>query len=179
MNAMHYKINLPADYTMEIIRKRVRDTGFKTDHFEHLLFKAYLISEKSAGELTNSYAPLYIWKQFDGMNQFIFDGFYDNIVQSFGWQNINIGIPYQINLSENFELATYALEATYSMEPSESLTEVRKQFERSIQKFPENQLGNISVYNPDKWKYSIFAFYAKKQISPAFNQYEVLHISKP
>lgn len=84
MIGMQYKIILPKDYDIEIIRKRVKQNGYKTDGFQGLNFKAYLITE--AGEnknLYNSYAPLYIWNNHEGMNKFIFDGFYDNILESF------------------------------------------------------------------------------------------------
>ena len=42
MNAMQYKITLPNDYDMTIIRERVENNGFKTDGFQDLLLKAYL-----------------------------------------------------------------------------------------------------------------------------------------
>ena len=32
------------------------------------------------------------------MNKFIFEGYYDNILQSFGWQQINIGVPLVVNV---------------------------------------------------------------------------------
>ena len=37
------------------------------------------------------------------MNKFIFEGYYDNILQSFGWQQINIGVPLVVNLSDDFK----------------------------------------------------------------------------
>ena len=81
MIAMQYKISLPDDYDMRIIQKRVQDNGNKTDGFQDLLFKAYLISEKGRfGNEKNEYAPLYLWKSSQGMNKFIFDGFYNNYV---------------------------------------------------------------------------------------------------
>ena len=89
MLAMQYKIQLPDDFDMNLIRQRVRENGTKTDGFQDLIFKAYLISTK--GELDaqeNQYAPLYLWSGVDGMNQFIWQGFYDNILKSFGWQQI-------------------------------------------------------------------------------------------
>lgn len=45
MKAMQYKIGLPTDYDMDIIKKRVRNNGYTTDGFQDLLFKAYLIKE--------------------------------------------------------------------------------------------------------------------------------------
>lgn len=52
---MQYTIKLPADYDMDIIRQRVRNTGHLMDGF-NLFFKVYLISEKS-DQLFNSYCP--------------------------------------------------------------------------------------------------------------------------
>ena len=94
MIMMQYKVKLPNDFNMDNIRKRVKENGIKTNGFEDLFFKAYLISEKD-----KEYSPLYIWKDSKGMNKFIFDGFYDNILNSFGWQKINTGI----SLLQKFE----------------------------------------------------------------------------
>ncbi|TES36997.1 DUF4865 family protein, partial [Staphylococcus epidermidis] len=57
MYAMQYEVKLPSDYDMEIIKKRVRENGFKTDGFEDLIIKAYLISDED--NITKSYSPLY------------------------------------------------------------------------------------------------------------------------
>ena len=63
MIASQYRITLPADYDMDIIRKRVRDNGYKTDGFEGLKFKLYLTTENGKyNNLQNSYSPLYLWK---------------------------------------------------------------------------------------------------------------------
>lgn len=92
MIGMHYDITLPADYNMEIIRDRVANSGYKTDGYADLVFKAYLIGEVKNGQSMNCYAPLYVWKESKGMQKFIFNGPFDNILQSFGWQKIQIGV---------------------------------------------------------------------------------------
>lgn len=115
MQAMQYKILLPADYDMQNIKNRVNQNGYKMDGFDDLLFKAYLISEKGNDNLTNSYRPLYVWHHTNGMNKFTFDGYFDNIIDSFGWQNINIGITTKIELEDNFFLSKYALEEHHAI----------------------------------------------------------------
>ena len=72
MHAMQYKITLPNDYNMEIIRQRVLNNGSKTDSFPNLRIKAYLIIDEPKRK---EYAPLYLWEKAEGMNHFIFDGF--------------------------------------------------------------------------------------------------------
>lgn len=58
MIATQYKIILPSDYDMSIIKDRVKNNGYKTDGFEDLKFKLYLTTEKGKNQnLQNSYCP--------------------------------------------------------------------------------------------------------------------------
>ncbi len=129
MIGMQYKIMLPKDYDMNIIRKRVSDNGHKTDGFSDLMFKFYLITEKSNfNNHYNSYAPLYLWKNNEGMNQFIFDGYYDGILDSFGWQHINIGVPLFINVNEKIKNTKYVVEYVNAIPQNNSLKNIKKIF---------------------------------------------------
>ncbi|MWN05536.1 DUF4865 family protein [Gilliamella sp. Pas-s95] len=172
MQAMQYKINLPADYDMNIIKNRIKDNGYKTDHFTDLLFKAYLISEKDNDNISNSYCPLYIWKQTEGMNTFIFDGYFDNIIASFGWQNINIGMTTKIELNDNFAQSRYILEENFIIPAQAQLNN----FDFRIPKY-QYYTGQVVIYNPDKWAYAIFTFFKDKPTKANQNLYQVLHLS--
>lgn len=169
MNAMYYKINLPKNYDMNIIRERVENNGSKTDGFPDLFFKAYLIrSDKEH----NEYSPFYIWKNSEGMNKFIFEGFFDNILDSFGWQNINIGIPLTVELDETFRHSKYCIEIEHEINQTYFLS--RPEF--SLPK--EGYSGKVLVYNPDKWRYMELYFYKDKPENISENIYEILHISQ-
>ena len=67
MYAMQYRITLPSDYDMSIIRERVARTGHLMDGFDGLGFKVYGIQEKARGAARNAYAPFYLWHDVDGM----------------------------------------------------------------------------------------------------------------
>ncbi|MGG2934321.1 DUF4865 family protein [Bacillus pacificus] len=179
MIGMQYKVILPKDYDMEIIKKRVKDNGYKTDGFQDLNFKAYLITEADKdGNFYNCYAPLYIWNGHEGMNKFIFGGYYDNILQSFGWQQINIGVPLVVNVKGDFKKCRYVVEYEGSISPSESLSGIQSII---VDQKVENCLGNVIVYNPDKWGYSQFNFYEEKPditANKGVTVYEILHISR-
>ena len=173
MIAMQYKISLPDDYDMRIIQKRVQDNGNKTDGFQDLLFKAYLISEKGTfGNKKNEYAPLYLWKSNQGMNKFIFGGFYNNILNSFGWQQINIGIVSTDELKDNFSKSKYVLE----IESAIPVTQHMKALKFSLDF--DDCTGKVIIYNPDKWRYVEFYFFEKVP-NAAFNSkvYRLLHLS--
>lgn len=176
MIGMQYKITLPDDYDMERIITRVRDNGYKTDGFDGLLFKCNLIKEKKAGNMENMYAPLYVWKTSEGMNKFLFEGYYDNIIRSFGWQYVKIGVPMLVELPKDFSNAKYVLEEVDEIAPAASLNGFSKNV-MDLKGNHQGYVGRVCLYNPDMWKYSMFYFY---QYPPEGRTdfYRILHISQ-
>lgn len=170
MNAMQYKISFPTDFDMSIVRKRVIDNGSKTDGFQDLLFKAYLIIDNKNQK---EYSPLYFWNNEKGMNKFIFDGFFENIIASFGWQNINIAIPLIVELDENFKKSNFMIEIEHAIPESHSPSKP------AFSLNGVNQTARAIVYNPDKWKYTEFYFFESlsSTIKDIGTTYEILHIS--
>jgi hypothetical protein len=82
---MQYAITLPADYDMRIIRRRVAERGGALDAFPGLGIKAYCVRERGEhGSPVNQYAPFYLWNDLAGMNRFLWDGGFANIVRDFG-----------------------------------------------------------------------------------------------
>ena len=173
MISMQYKIKLPDSFDMNIIRERVRENGHKMDGFKDLLFKAYLISvENSKNDIKKEYAPLYLWKDSVGMNQFIWDGFYDNILKSFGWQTISTAIPLVFEKKENFNSSRYCLEIT--REISESTQMERLSFSSTF----NNSTSQLLVYNPEKWQCKEYYFFEElPEQMEGTNVYEILHLS--
>lgn len=84
MYAMQYELTLPADYDMEIIRRRVATRGHLLDDFPGLGLKAYLIRERGETSPVNQYAPLYLWTAAEGMNAFLWGPGFQGIVDDFG-----------------------------------------------------------------------------------------------
>lgn len=175
MYAMQYEVKLPSDYNMEIIKKRVRENGFKTDGFEDLIIKAYLISDED--NITKSYSPLYLWRNSKGMTKFIFDGYFDNIISSFGWHSINIGVTYLVNITDDVCNSKYVLEEYININPSSSLK--NHDIENKFYSF-DNILAQSIIYNPDKWKAVKYSFVNEvpKNIDKKVQVYQILHISQ-
>lgn len=182
MIGMQYKIILPTDYDMGIIRKRIQENHHKTDGFPGLNFKMYLVTEAEKGNsLYNSYAPLYLWNDHNGMNEFIFEGYYDNILRSFGWQQIQIGIPFEFNINKDLRDTRYVVEYAGNIPEGHSLMNISFTKTDYLVKNAVESLGNILFYNPDKWGYSHFSFYQEKPILDTTSNltlYEVLHVSQ-
>lgn len=172
MIAMQYKIILPDTYDMNTIRKRVENNGCKTDGFQGLKCKAYLLHEKDdAIGSHNEYSPLYLWNNSDGMNAFIFGGFYDNILQSFGWQTIHIGIVLFCDFDVDFTKAMYVLKIEKNILPTKQMKPLH--FLHSS----NTCLGSVLLYNPETWKYVEYHFYEKAPAASLGKIYQILHIS--
>ncbi|MEU9118999.1 DUF4865 family protein [Streptomyces sp. NPDC048506] len=95
MHAMQYTITLPADYDMQIIRRRVASRGHLLDAFEGLGLKAYGIRERGVdGSPVNQYAPFYLWADPEAMNRFLLGDGFRGVVGDFGrpvvrhWQGL-------------------------------------------------------------------------------------------
>lgn len=173
MISMQYKIKLPDSFDMNIIRERVRENGHKMDGFKDLLFKAYLISvENSKNDIKKEYAPLYLWKDSVAMNQFIWDGFYDNILKSFGWQTISTAIPLAFEKKENFNSSRYCLEITREISESTQMEQL------SFSSTFDNSTSQLLVYNPEKWQCKEYYFFEElPEQMEGTNFYEILHLS--
>jgi hypothetical protein len=82
---MQYELNLPTDYDMGIIRRRVETLGDRTDDFDGLGIKAYLVQDQVNGAIVNQYSPFYLWNDSAGMSRFLWGGgFFSGICKSFG-----------------------------------------------------------------------------------------------
>ncbi|MBT2686727.1 DUF4865 family protein [Bacillus sp. ISL-47] len=179
MIAAQYKITLPSDYDMQIIKARVKKNAYKTDGFQDLKFKLYLITEKGINDNNqNSYCPLYLWKDSSGLNKFLFDGFYDNILNSFGWQRVNVGIPLIDTTSSNFTESNYLYHITGRIQPQESLLNLKAKIAQELPVLENTYY--LVTYNPDKWEYEAFYFLTDLDISKEVNGviYKILHISQ-
>lgn len=179
MIATQYKITLPSDYDMEIIKERVRNNGYKTDGFEDLKFKLYLVTEKGINNnLHNSYCPLYLWNGSDGLNKFLFNGFYDNILNSFGWQRVNVGIPLIDTTTSKIKEYKHLFHIKGEIQPQESLNNFKDRIGESIPTIDHTEY--FVIYNPDKWKYEVFYFLSdlSKVKETDGTIYQILHVSQ-
>lgn len=179
MIATQYKITLPSDYDMNIIRERVRNNGYKTDGFEDLKFKLYLITEKGVHHnQQNSYCPLYLWKGSNGLNKFLFNGFYDNILNSFGWQQVNVGIPLIDTTTANIKENKYLFQVEGQIQPQSSLNHFADRVSEQLPVISNTEY--IVIYNPDKWKYEVFYFLNDVSKVEGIQGviYQILHVSQ-
>lgn len=87
-----YTHRLPADYDLGIIRDRARARGPLWDALPELHFKAFLLrtaGQHGAGTGANAYASLYLWRQDAAFRDFLVEGRYQGVIDSFGRADIH------------------------------------------------------------------------------------------
>ncbi len=183
MLAMQYNINLPADYDMNIIKDRVHKNGFKTDGFNNLELKAYLIAEKEKYDnIQNEYAPFYVWNGVEGMNQFLLGGPFNNILDSFGWTSVN---TWQI-IHAKVEKSGGTQYATITKTKIQACLNFLEWNEEQQQIYEEqlnhsDTMTSIVAYNPSTWEVCNFLISSNldyiKGVAGKNQIYDIYHIS--
>lgn len=155
MLAMQYRFTLPADYDMAIIRQRIHDRGHLLDGFPHLEWKAYLWSQKDSrhpGSL-NAYAPLYLWQDNDGINQFLASPGFLALCEDFGRPHIDIWSVWDCLGNQAMPAATVCYQQTQAIAPGTSLAELRQQEQQLATRLhQQGALCVLSAYDPQQWR---------------------------
>lgn len=89
MTIAHYIHRLPADYDIGIIRSRAKERGALWNDVPELYFKGFLLREKGRfGAIASSYSSLYLWRTDEAFRNFLVNGRYKVVTDSFGRADI-------------------------------------------------------------------------------------------
>jgi hypothetical protein len=184
MYAMQYEIGLPADYDMQIIRRRVATKGPALDNFPGLGLKAYLIRERgNDGAPVNQYAPFYLWASIDGMNRFLWGGGgFRAIVDSFGRPAVRhwTGVACLTGPA----LAATPRTATRHSEPipaDADPADVVEQARIALRQRAQTAGVHSSAFaiDPRNWELVHFTLWERDAPDAVAIRYQVLHVSSP
>lgn len=189
MHAMHYRIPLPTDYNMSIIRQRVADKGSALDTFPGLGLKAYLIREAGVhGSAINEYAPFYLWSDIEAMKQFLYAGIgFGGIVASFGRPPVaHYNALAAVQGTNHTDAVLWATLDTWAMTPNEdphaSASRATEQA-RELATTPNTHTVATTI-DPTTWVLRTFTLWTAVPPESIINTtttecFEVLHLSKP
>jgi uncharacterized protein DUF4865 len=186
MITMQYRISLPADYDMDIIRRRIAERGHLTDDFPHLSFKAYLYADRThtptAGR-ENLYAPFYLWHNTEGMNAFLGGAGFAGVVESFGRPVVRTWSVWRAETAPDLSIATHATQEIVPIATLATLDAVREAENSGVQAdLDRGALAAISAYNPTTWTLLRFRLWHAATSRPAGDDvdvYDVGHVSQP
>jgi len=184
MYAMQYEITLPADYDMQVIRRRVATKAPALDNLPGLGLKAYLIRERGVdGSPVNQYAPFYLWASTEGMGGFLWGGRgFGGIVDSFGrpavrhWTGVAcLAGPAR---GEAPRAATRRVEPMPAdIDPAAVVAEASADLERRA-RAPGLHTAALAV-DPRSWELVRFALWRDAAPAEEGLSYQVLHLSDP
>ncbi|MFJ8648517.1 DUF4865 family protein [Streptomyces sp. NPDC093546] len=183
MHAMQYEITLPADYDMDVIRRRVATKGHLLDDFPGLGLKAYLIRERADGSPVNQYAPFYLWTAPEGMNAFLWGPGFQGIVQDFGRPDVQhwTGLSYEEGPAAAAAPRTMTrrrVRTDGSEKPADAVGRALE--EHRSQAGAEGVVAAALAVDPRHWELLHVTFWAGDAPRPAGGEvYRVLHLSAP
>ncbi|AJT40503.1 DUF4865 family protein [Psychromicrobium lacuslunae] len=184
-----YPLRLPADYQMEIIRRRVRERGSALDQREGLGLKFYAIREATQhGSTVNEYAPFYFWRQAQAMADFHWrGGGFQGIIKDFGRPAVHSWLPATISGFEHFPecSADHPLYLTLRSSELSAEQELGSQVAQLVE-LTENRhtateaLGSALGVNTERWQSLQLALYHDvPEPETGDILYTVLHVSAP
>lgn len=185
MHAMQYRIPLPSDYDMRIIRQRVADKGAALDNFPGLGLKAYLIREKhNSDSPLNEYAPFYLWSDVEAMKQFLYGGIgFGGIIDSFGRPSVahSNGITAEAGPQSGRDPRWATLQTTPLPSHTDPASHAAKakQKARDLALHANTHTVAVSI-DPTAWTLSVFTLNLDQpQPQREVECFEVLHLSSP
>jgi hypothetical protein len=183
MLTMQYRIGLPADYDMGIIRRRIAERGHLTDDFPGLAFKAYLYAEHTAAGGENLYAPFYLWHDTEGMNAFLTGAGFAGVIASFGRPLVRTWSVWHAETAHDLGVARCATREIVPIPAQASLDGVRQAELAALQAdWERGALASISAFDPAQWSLLRFRLWRDTVDRPQGDDAEVYaigHLSQP
>ncbi|MCZ4122968.1 DUF4865 family protein [Streptomyces sp. H39-S7] len=183
MHAMQYRITLPADYDMRIIRRRVESRGRLLDDFPGLGLKAYLIRERGTDlSPVNQYAPFYLWNTPQGMNSFLWGPGFQGIIDDFGRPEVGhwTGLAFEPGPAAR-TVPRAATRRALPIPPGENPAAVIDRALDTAREYaatPGVHSAALAV-DPRHWELLHFTLWEHTAPAEAGDRYQVLHLSAP
>ncbi|NEC63655.1 DUF4865 family protein [Streptomyces sp. SID9727] len=182
MHAMQYRITLPADYDMGVIRHRVATRGHLLDDFPGLGLKAYLMRVRGGDSPVNQYAPFYLWTRPEGMNAFLWGSGFQGVVQDFGRPAVRhwAGLSYEEGPASSALARSATLHRSpvpASASPADAV-EAAVEESRRLAKSP-GAVASASAADPHHWELLHFTLWDHDAPAAPGERFQVLHLSHP
>jgi hypothetical protein len=180
MIAMQYSFTLPADYDMAIIDRRIAERGGTTDNFPKLLFKAYLTARRGEDSAENLYAPFYVWREPEGLSNFLCGPGFAALTSAFGWPEVATWVVWRAATSPEIAAAQYATRELLTTEPYAPLADLRRrESDDAAADVAKGALASVAAFEPTTWTRVRFRLWREKRAAEGGMQvYRVGHISQ-
>lgn len=180
MTIAHYLHRLPSDYDLNIIRERALQRGPLWDAVPGLRFKAFLLGEKGLhGASGHSYSSLYLWDSAERVRDFLVEGRYQGVIDSYGRAPISTWLSLDAQLGAAAK-ARYAHIQARELAPAADLAASLAQA-RELNQARAAQPGvaaSVVALDPQRWQL-LEVLLAEHPQTGAGQVYEVLYLARP
>jgi hypothetical protein len=178
----HYAHRLPADYDIDIIRKRSKARGHLFDAIPELHFKGFLLRERGRfGAIQNEYSSLYLWRKDEGFRDFLLGGRYKSVTDSFGRAQIETRFALDAQRGSGGE-ARFLYKQTLDIPHDADLTSA---FAAEIERNRETAGGSGTIaaavgVDVERWKFTRILL-SEREPSGASGEeaYQILYLARP
>jgi Domain of unknown function (DUF4865) len=184
VHGMNYRITLPADYDMDVIRQRVATRGHLLDTFAGLGQKAYLIRERGVdGSPVSEYAPFYLWNTSRGMNAFLWGPGFQGVIDDFGrpvvehWTGLGFARGPAVA-----EVPRAAARRSWPLAPGDRPSDVIERELKELRALAARPGVHSAalLIDPRHWDLLRFTLWqAAAPDEPDIERFQVLHLSRP
>jgi Domain of unknown function (DUF4865) len=186
MIMMQYRVTLPADYDMGIIRHRVATTGHLLDDYPGLGVKAFLLREKDVdGSTVNEYAPFYLWADAAGAASFLWSGVgFTAIVRDFGRPTVRTWIGGTSHSSAaDLRTGRLAVRSTVDLGDDADIVAAAAGADDQCAAAVESPGTLLAAYglDPHSWQLVTFTLHSHSPVDVPEDAavFQVLHVSAP
>lgn len=178
----HYHHRLPANYDVNLIRSRAKERGVLWDSVPDLYFKGFLLRERGKyGSTENNYSSLYLWKRDEAFREFLLNGRFKVVTDSFGRASIRGIVALDAAKGAGSE-ARFVCREELSIAPDEELTAA---FAREIERTRQiaASAGTVAaLIGVDTERWRLVRFWLSENEPAGMFQgllYELLYLAQP
>ena len=185
MIAMQYRITLPTDYDMGVVRTRVATTGHLLDGYPGLGVKAFLIREKGVdGATANEYAPFYLWADAAGAASFLWSGVgFPAIVRDFGRPTVQTWVGGTSRTTADPATARSAVRTTVALGADDDVVAAAAAADERCAAAVQAPGVLLAAYgiDPRTWELVTFTLHAERPaaVPAGAAVFQVLHVAAP
>lgn len=182
-----YSINLPAEYDMSAIRRRIAERSAPFDDLQGLGAKVFLIRERGVcGAQGNQYAPAYLWPEIEPMWNFVAGDLFGAVVDAFGWTPISswLGLAFSRRRDVAFSTVKSVSREFARIKPETSLAALRRSEianTREMVATTDHLVARVVGVNMENWSLVCFCYWSceQRELPAGSWSYEAVHVSAP
>ncbi len=182
MRAMQYTIQLPTDFSADMVRKRVEERARFFDNLPGLVHKSFLFDEAE-----HLYAPFYIWGQEEAARDFLLNDLFKGVIDTFSRPRVRTWSVIAYSHGNRAAAPTLAVREADLIPASADLSDmVKREQDRQNKLIAKNPdiYFHAAALDADRWEIVRYSLWHGRSGLARYEAdcsqvYKVMHVSEP